>query len=222
MASEVVPSARNELLALGSLREVDALLRAKIPINDVARFVQEQLGRMRDVAPDTLRGVLSERLAQLKADDEASVVRHASENPSQPRQPGVLASSLYSRVASGVSSLVELEALYLFQRDRIGWLAGKEYGDGEHNKELHKELKMAVKILETHAGIMEQLGLTGGASKDSLEVSLKLKGVRSRHGDDVSQVMSNPESRQRVMNLANQIIGSGAAGVLAPSNDEPS
>lgn len=219
--SKVVPSVKNELASIPEIREVDALIRARISITDVARFVQDRLGRMKNVPPDSMRTAISERMATLKAEDASGRVHSATESPTSPRKPGVLAATLYDRVASGIDALVEIDALYLSQRDRLGWLIGKENGEDEYNEKIHKEFRVAVGILETRAELQERLGLTGGASKDSLEVSLKLKGVRTRHGVTTAEVMANPESRQRVMNLAQQLIGLGASGAL-PSGEEPS
>jgi len=221
MISKVVPSVKNELAGLPEIREVDALIRARISITDVARFIQERLGRMRDVPPDSMRTAISDRMAALKAQDESGRVHSATESPLTPRQPGVLAATLYSRVASGIDALVEIDALYLAQRDRLGWLIGLEAGDKVYNEKLNKEFRVAVGILETRADLQERLGLTGGSSKDSLEVSLKLKGVRTRHGATTAEVMANPESRQRVMTLAQQLIGLGASGALPPG-EKPS
>ena len=54
--------------------------------------------------------------------------------------------------------LIEVEACYLAQRDRIDWKMARENESGSVDRTLHREFAVAQKILMAHAQLQLDLG----------------------------------------------------------------
>lgn len=124
-----------------------------------------------------------------------------------PRTPSTLSRLMYEKYVGGFNSLLEVESMYLAQRDRISWMMLLEQRLKMPIDDLGKELDIARKLLMAHANIQEKLGLTGDGRGQGAELnlSLTLKGLQSRLGADVLETLKDPQSRHKILNALRAI-----------------
>lgn len=125
------------------------------------------------------------------------------------RSPTTLSRVMYEKYVGGFNSMLEVESIYLAQRDRISRMMLLEERLGVPLEDLGKEFDIARKLLVAHANIQEKLGLTGDGrgGGTELNLSLTLKGLKSKLGADVLETLKDPQSRHKILNALRAIAG---------------
>lgn len=114
--------------------------------------------------------------------------------------PSAFAKQIYQRaLKDGMEELVELEAMYRTQRHRVDRLVQIELDANGYIEGIKQEISLATDTLMKRVAVKEKLGLIDGDSK--FRDQLDLKG----YSDDTVKVLSNPESRHRVVSLVERI-----------------
>lgn len=113
-------------------------------------------------------------------------------------------------VRQGLDELAELESLYRLQMDRIGIDLNIEKNVGKLMPSMTQEIKQAKDILATYAELKMDLGLTQ-RHIGQVEIDAKvIADVAGHYGSPaVGEVLSDPESRRKVLALAQQLITAG-------------
>lgn len=191
------------------LETVDTMLLENTPAADVAKYILDEQGALPGTNPKTLTNALLARRKQ-KLETEGFGFVHAVRNedmvnyreelgldPSPrraPHAPRTLVRALYSRTKGGIKELLELEILYLAQRDRIDRIMEMESAVGAFHDRGGMEIAIAADILMKRVQAKNKFGLGEG---DEFELRLN---VRS-YSKNTAEVLSRPESRHRVMSL---------------------
>jgi len=221
------PTVAERVEQLNFIDEVDELLLEGSSASDVARYIQQTMMKLKDVALKTLVKVLTERRKQLKEEsdeeEELSIVAMSNAHPASDgphirinpdtrkiegdinRSPTSLARVMYDRYVGNFNLLLELESIYLSQRDRISRMMLIEERLGMPLDDLGKEFDIARKLLVAHANVQKSLGLHENPHSSELSLSLTLKGMKSKLGADVLDTLKDPQSRHKVLNALRAI-----------------
>ena len=109
-----------------------------------------------------------------------------------------LAKTMYRRMTRGLDELIELQSMYLSQRDRIGWLMKLEQDSGiplePVSDEMDKGRKMLVDLAKIRSELQGGHSQVGGASLD----------VQGYSRETVA-VLSRPESRRRIVSIVERL-----------------
>jgi hypothetical protein len=188
------------------VNDVDDMLREGVGSESVAKFIQETMGLMTNVAPKTLSRMLRERRESLPPPPDPGINPDewpaTGEGGTEPRPPGRLARCQYGKALRGIDRLLEVESLYLSTRDRIDWLMQQEKTEGEPYEKMYLEVASARELLKTHADLEREFGATGNRFRMSVEVSGRSS---SELGQRVQKVLDNPESRHKVVDLVKRL-----------------
>lgn len=175
------------------------------PSTQVSRYVQDD----QQEGGDLTRGAL----IALVNDYRQSLPR--SELIAQ-RMPQVF-NKAAEEVRQGLNELEELEKLYRVQMERIGIDLNIEKNVGKLMPSMTQEIKQAKDILATYAELKMDLGLTQ-RHIGQVEIDAKvIADVAGHYGSPaVGEVLSDPESRRKVLTLAQQLLtaGDGGRGML--------
>lgn len=194
---------------LSIIGEIDQMLLDGINCKDVTNFIQLGLEELTDVKPMVLQKELRLRRARLrkKAEESESELgsdqvmfdeRPAAVIPNEGRAPVVLAHNRYMKITKGMDRLIELEALYLAQRDRLDSLVRKEKELGFPFEITGREFLVAAKFLELHGKEERALqALDSGLSNDMLDI----RG----YSEETAEVLSKPDSRRRVISIVERL-----------------
>lgn len=193
---------------LGRIKDIDAMLQEGMSATDVADFIQDTLGEIRHVDRVSLANILRERSKSLPPPEmtaeefpaAACPAAHSDTDdyPEPPRRPGKIARSQYKKAKRGVDELLELESLYIAQRDRIDWLMGLEATENIPMPTLTDEISAARKILVDMADVRQKAGPSMARMGITLEIGTNPGAAMQ---SSINSVMSNPSSRHRVLTL---------------------
>lgn len=215
-----------QIALLSCIEDVDEMLLGEATATDVARFVQRDRGELTDVKEATLAKALSERRRDLlmrvqtaMADEAEDQETAAMQDAIRPRVPGAIARGAYQKMRLGMDALIELESLYLSARDRIGQIMEWEADNQRFYGDMHKEFATAAGIIEKHAKLSSELGMAG---QDRFSMRLDVRGMRSRHGSTIAEVLAKPESRHKVLALLDQLRSLGDGADVIDIDGEPS
>jgi hypothetical protein len=214
---------------LSCLTTVDVMLLEGVPVVDVAKFIQKDQGELTDINEKTLANALGARRLQRQEVDGyfgARIPRvdiddlddSADGNDDRPRlgeyrrraqTPSILTRNLYKRTEEGIKHMVELEGLYLAAKDRIDRWMELEAEAGAFSDRCGQEIVNAANIMAKHFEIAQELGLVEGGDRMKLTLDFK------RYSAETAKVLSNPESRHRVISLVERLAqhAKKAAGV---------
>lgn len=206
---------------LACLVTVDVMLLENTPLADVAKFIQQDQGELKDVPEKTLANALGvRRLQRIEVDGyygigQAGLDTDALDDSVPGKEgellqrggykrpavtPGSLVKNLYKRADGGIQHMLELEALYLASRDRVDRWMELESEVGGFSDKCGPELVNASKILMEHFEVAQALGLV--ESGERLKVSLDIR----RYSERTAIVLSKPESRHRVVSLIERLV----------------
>jgi hypothetical protein len=183
------------------INEIDEMLSDGISCGDVAKLIQLGHEEMVDVKTKCLSNALAKRRhsvlglrPKVPIDD-----RMASIIPTEGRRPGMLSRNQYISAHKMMDRLIELEALYLAQRDRIDSLIEKEKELGYPFEMTDRSMLTAAKLLELHGKLEKDLldRIGGGPSDEKLD----LKG----YSEETARVLQKPDSRRRVVSIIERL-----------------
>ena len=118
------------------------------------------------------------------------------------------------RIANGLNELEELENLYNKQKSRIEIEMSNEKKINKLLPQTGREIFYAMKILKQSADLKMDLGI---AKRQLGEVSVTGQSavqISERYNDGVGKVMSDPDSRRKVLGMVQLLAGMGDKGVL--------
>lgn len=104
-----------------------------------------------------------------------------------------------------LDELGELAELYRVQRRRIDRLAEIEAESGRPAAQMAREIQVATQILIAREQIKIDLGLDGVAKRAAEDPRISLVG----YSENTQRVLSNPESRHRVMAIMERLTRMG-------------
>lgn len=215
-----------EALPRKVLVTIDTMMIEGTPVTDVVRYLQQDQKLLVDQNEKTLVEALR---ARLKAKKQAARVveidddgyeedggswanTHAMGQVPQIKGPSLMSKVLYDRVRTGIDDLVELEAMFLVQKQRIDKMVMLENQSMGIVEDLGDQIEKAAKLILARTKVKKDLGLMG----DSFSMNLSVRG----YTDNVVATLSNPESRRRVMSLVEQTVSAAEAGILDAEVDE--
>jgi len=187
---------------LSVVDEIDEMLLDGVSCGDVAKFIQLGLEELEDVSPQYLAIALKKRRDSMVTtvpstpEDE---MRLAAVVPTEGRVPAKIARSKYRMATKGMDRLIELESLYLAQRDRLGAIITKEQELGFPFEVTDRVVMAAAKLLELHGqqekDLLERLG--DGPAHEKLD----LKGYTK----ETAETLRKPDSRRRVVSIVERL-----------------
>lgn len=202
------------------LATIDMMLMENTPAADVAKYIQEDQGCLTDVNTKTLiNALLARRKQRLEMSgmwsgptEEIATIKGTGEGDDPEEQfplyrrpaqtPKTLVKKLYERGHRGIQDLVELEGLYLAQRDRIDRMMELEAKAGGFHEKMAGEITVAGELLWKRMRGMSKLGL---GQQDEFSMTLSVRG----YSEGTAAVLSNPESRHRIMSILQRMVRAG-------------
>lgn len=200
------PNTAQLLENLQFITHVDTMLLEGMSAPDVARWIQDDKGKLTDLAHGTLVNALI--LRKRKRRDRMGAMRdvvanhddddESAEPPVVVDTPKLMAKSLKDRTDDGVKEILELGALYFAQRDRVDRLMEMEGRAGLFSDKTGNEIAIAGKLLVERAKLRIELGDGKG---DEFEVNLSVRGYSKR----TVEKLQNPQSRHRIISLLGRL-----------------
>jgi len=188
------------LSELRVIDDVDDMLRDGLSAGDVAKFIQLGLEELTDVKPGTLAAALSSRRKkELGVKPQPIDPRLAAVIPERGRRVAVIARNSYNKAVMGMDRLIELEALYLAQRDRLDSIIEKEQELGFPFEMTDRTILAAAKILEIHGKLEKDM--FDSMNEGPAHEKLSLDGYTKETAD----VLSKPDSRRRVVSIVERL-----------------
>jgi len=168
------------------------------PCPEVARFVQDIKGEYKNV---TRVGLINILKSYRKTIPKAQMAKHLAPKVAQ-RAVAV--------VEEGMDELVEMQKLYRLQMDRVDIDLKTERNINKLLPSMTQEIRTAREILHSYAQLKMDLGLSK-RQLGKLDVDARVVAEAVvRYGDTVGEVISNPESRRKVLSLAQRLLSTAA------------
>ena len=171
-----------KLKSLPCFSELDAKIKAGISIEEIAKWLQEDMFQMTDIQMDSLK----RQLYRYKASLPPAELMNAAED-----QPYVRRA--VEKMKRGVNEIEELEKLYLFQLQRISRDAETESKINKLFKSTNKEIELASNMLEKIVRLKMELGVLT-KSPDQLQI-----GGLIGHMPVVPERLQNDDSADKTM-----------------------
>jgi hypothetical protein len=179
--------------ALDCFEEAHQMLLDGLPPQHVADFIQEECQEYTDVTRESLGVILCGYRGELPLEDKVPVL------------PQHLQRSI-AKARKGLHELNEMEDLYRLQRARVDIDAELERNINKLLPTTAQEVRVALDILDKSARIKLDLGIAK-AVYGGKEESDPIENLTARVEDDgVRKVLENPESRLRLMGLADKLV----------------
>lgn len=206
---------------LSCVEQVDSLLMQAVPLTDVVKYIQQDRGELADIDSIQLAAALSARRRSKYAEMGWWGAVFDDEATPEPRMrlsaPGALAKTLYARVEGGIKDLLELEALYLTQRERVDRMIESEAQHGAFSEKTKEEILAAKEILGERRDWMKSLGLVGG-----LDAAAESEQKFKAYSQGTIDALRNPEARTRVVSLVDRLSKLGRLKAPLPDVELPS
>lgn len=182
------------LRQLKCFREVHDRIVRGWPVSEVARYIQDDQQEYGTVTRASLVTILHEYRKSLPPGD---LVRNTV--------PGAVMNAV-KQVEEGVDEIEALEKLFRLQMERIGIDHTIEKNAKKLFPSMTQEIKAAKDILGELAQLKMDLGLAD-RHLGKLDVESTATQVSLRYGNEnVAKVLSNPESRQRLLGLVKGVV----------------
>jgi len=128
--------------------EIDMRIKAGISLEEVARWMQEDVMAFTDIQSESLK----RQLYRYKASLPPSEILKANEEP-------LFIRKAIEKMKRGIDEIEELEKLYLFQLRRISMDGQTEQKINKLFKSTNKEIELATTLLEKIVKIKMELGI---------------------------------------------------------------
>jgi hypothetical protein len=185
------------------INDIDEMLLEGVSSGDVAKFIKLGLEELLDVKESTLNTELKRRRSRLREQPQPQVVdeneRLAAVVPPGRRKPALLSRSKYVRISKAMDRMIELEALYLAQRDRLDYLIEKEIDLGFPFEMTGREFLVAAKFLELHG--KEERELLKLTNDGPAHEKLDIRG----YSEETARTLRKPDSRRRVVSIVERL-----------------
>jgi hypothetical protein len=114
--------------------------------------------------------------------------------------------TVIDKLKKGLNELEELHKLYDTQLERIGIDLEAEKTNGKLFPSMSNEVRIAKEILESSSRLKQELGLT---KKHLGQIDVETRFIADaadRYGEGAKRVLQNPESRRKVLSLAERFL----------------
>jgi hypothetical protein len=184
--------------------EIDRRLRLGWTTPALTKAIQQEFGEWTDLSATYIKKLIDTYRGTIPA-AELSMVSANS----------LVARNATRKLADGISELDELEKLYKLQEERIQIDFQNEKKLGKLFATTGREVFVAMKILRQSAELKMDLGLVK-RQLGTMEVTGQVAAeVTERYGkDSIGKVISDPDSRRKVLGLAERLFQLGAKASL--------
>lgn len=190
----------SKLRSMACFAELHDKVLSGYGLSELARWIQEDKQEYTDVTRPSLLSVLKEYRSTIPPTELISK-----------RMPQTFHKA-EEKVLKGLNELEEFEKLYQLQLDRVNIDYEKEKGMSKLLTTTVQEVRAAREILASYADLKMDLGLTD-RHLGKMEVDAKVKSdVISKYGSEsVAGIVSNAESRARLLEIARNLLQLTAA-----------
>lgn len=174
--------------------EVDRRLRMGWSSTDLVKFVQEESKELEHLSQNYVRKMIDE----YRRDIPPAELAITSQNTA-------VAMHANRRLSNGLNELEELENLFVKQKQRIEIEMTNEVNIKKLLPQTGREIFYAMKILKQSADLKMDLGI---AKRQLGEVSVTGHAsveIGNRYNDGVGKVMSDADSRRKVLSMVNAL-----------------
>lgn len=187
------------------------MLLKGISTSAIARFIQEEQGELTSMSSETISARLRDWRQAVPPAQRIGMIR------------GDVVESAQEELDKGMDELRELRGLLRIQKERIESIRQRELDHDNVNPALGREIQLGVDIIQQHAAIRVQLGLTGeGSSNVPSSVEEKLIEAYGDAGERVQKVIDNPVSRRKLLGMAEKIKLLAGIDIGIPGTETPS
>lgn len=184
----------SRLRALECIDELDDRLARGYPVPEVAKWLQEEQMECGDITTESLVTTLHRYKKDL------SPVKALAPTMSK------IAVEAEKAIVKGVDELSWMEKLFHMQMERVEIGMKFEKQTNILNRFMNQEMALAAALLQKRHNIKMDLGFNGGRDLGTLSVRPELEeSVRSRYGDEIIEVIQDPESRGRALSIAKSL-----------------
>lgn len=196
------------LRALKCFKEVHQRILEGWAPSKVAQFVQEDRKEYTDIGRASLETQLTEYRLSLPSGE---VVKE--------RLPRFHAEQA-AKVEQGFDELAEMQKLYNMQLERIDIDFKTEKNIGKLMPSMTQEMRAAREILSDIAQLKMDLGVNE-RHLGKMDISAKVvEDVTSRYDPAVGKAMENPESRRKLLGIADRFLALASGEVRAADEDD--
>ena len=173
-------------------------------ISQLVHFVHEEMEEGKDIAPTALFQMLD---GYRKTIPPADFVSQQPPGDIVQQRMSKVHQSAIKKLKEGLNELDELQNLYETQMERIRIDLEAERTNGKLFPSMSQEVRIAKELLESSSRLKHELGLT---KKHLGHLDVEARFVQDAHtkfgNDSVKRVLENPESRRRVLGLAERFL----------------
>lgn len=191
-------SLADRLLEIPEADELKRMILERNRIADIADILQQEWGRFCEHTRGSLIHHLYVYRRKLLKEEGAPVTPSAGNVVSHRRAITKVIRKRHDKVLDGVDKMIELEALYLVQRDRLEWLLEEERREGVPYKGMARDFVAATNTLLAHLKCESALLVP---EEDEKEAIVDF----DRYSENTAKALANPESRRRVVSLIERI-----------------
>ncbi len=198
--SRITSSTFSRLKAAKCFNEIDRRIRLGWSSPDLAEAIQQEFHELQDVSLRYLKKVLDRYRTSIPP-SELSMVSPSS----------LMGKRITQKMDKGLNELEQIELLYDMQMKRIAIDVGNEEKINKLLPTTGNEIYVAMKLLKQSTDLKMDLGLLK-RQLGTLEMTGQLAAeATERYGkDSVGKVLADPESRRKVLGLAEKLIAMGA------------
>lgn len=196
----------NKLRALRCFSEFDRRLRLGWVSASLVKYIQEEQKELVALSPQYLKKLIDNYRLSIPAAELSAISANSKVSLAATR-----------KLANGIDELEELEKLYKIQEKRINIDFENETKINKLLSGTGREIFIAMKLLRQSAELKMDLGLVK-RSLGSVELTGQLAAeAGDRYGNDaVGRVIADPDSRRKVLGLAQRLLSLAPKANLDP------
>lgn len=179
--------------------ELKEMLLGGASISETADILQNGWGHFRENTRNTIASMLYTYRKKLR--DAGGELPPQEDNRRESLSRRAITKVVrrrYDKVIASIDKMIELEALYLVQRDRLEWLLEEEQKAGVPYANMSRDFVAATNTLLAH--------LKCESAVISVPEEEKIAAVSfDRYSENTAKALANPESRRRVVSILERI-----------------
>jgi len=179
--------------------EVERRIRMGWSSNDIVRMIQEEKGELENYSAKYVKKMVDEFRQSIPPAELVLSTR----NP-------IAAKHANTKLSNGLNELSELQRLYEMQMKRVEIDVTNEQNINKLFPTTGREIFVAMKILKQSADLKMDLGLAKRQLGELAVTGQASMQIASRHGEGVAGVMTDPDSRRRVLGMVETLMALGA------------
>lgn len=195
------------LVNLPQYEEIREMLLENESPSQITDIIQKEYRQLLEFERSSVRTALVKHRRKIRQ-DPSNVI----ETPKTHRRAlSQVVRRRYDGVIQGINRMMDLEAVYLVQRDRLDAMLEQEQETGIFNPQVTREFVAIVGTLLAHLKC-EMAALGVPEKEEQMMVSFE------RYSKEAAKALSNPESRRRVVSILERIQRNANE---VPSCDQP-